>query len=477
MTLAVLAVASEAYPLIKTGGLADVVAALPRALAAHQVEVLTLLPGYPAVLSRLEQAEEIAALEDLPGGPGRVLRGTAAGLDLAVLEAPQHFARAGNPYLGPDGTDWPDNGLRFAALCASAARLAHRLGVDAVHAHDWQAGLVPAYLRYAEGRRIPTLFTVHNLAFQGWFPPELFPALRLPEAAFSLSGLEFHGGVGFLKAGLWFADLLSTVSPTYAEEITTPEGGMGLEGLLRGRARDLCGILNGIDTKEWNPATDPHLANRFSAADPSGRAANRSALRSAFGLAQSDEAMLLAFIGRLTWQKGIDLVLAALPDLLEAGAQLAILGSGEASLAQACRQMAAAHPGRVGAHLGYDEALARLVYGGADAVLVPSRFEPCGLVQLIAQRYGAVPVVSRVGGLADTVLDANEAARSLGIGTALQFSPATTDRLAAAIRRAVALHGDADTWATIQRNAMRLDVSWSTSAARYASLFRRLVSL
>ncbi|MFQ3622632.1 MAG: glycogen synthase GlgA, partial [Acetobacteraceae bacterium] len=375
MRLVVLAVASEAFPLVKTGGLADVVGALPRALAPHQVDVLTLLPGYPAVLDRLERAEEVAAFDDLPGGPARLLRGTAAGLDLAVLEAPQHFARPGNPYLGPDGSDWPDNGLRFAALGAAAARLALRLGVAAVHAHDWQAGLVPAYLRYAAGRRIPTLFTVHNLAFQGWFPPGLFPALGLPDAAFSVAGLEFHGGVGFLKAGLWFADRLSTVSPTYAEEITTPEGGMGLDGLLRGRSGDLVGIRNGIDTEEWNPATDPNLAARFTADDPSGRAANRSAMQAAFGLAPSAEATLFAFVGRLTWQKGIDLVLAAVPDLLAAGAQLALLGSGEASLAEACRAAAAAHPGRIGAQLGYDEALARLVYGGADAILVPSR---CG---------------------------------------------------------------------------------------------------
>lgn len=477
MTLSLLAVASELYPLVKTGGLADVVAALPAALAPFDVTVTTLVPGFPAICDALEDATEVAAWHDLPGGPARVLRGRAAGLELAVLDAPHLFDRPGNPYLAPNGTDWPDNGLRFAALGAAAARLARALGCDALHAHDWQAGLAPAYLRYAaEGGRIPSLFTVHNLAFQGRFEADLFPALGLPPQAFAIAGLEFHGGVGFLKSGLWYADAISTVSPSYAEEILSPEGGMGLEGLLRGRLQDLHGIRNGIDIAEWDPQTDPHLAARFSAADPAPRAANADALRERFALNPDNAGPLFAFIGRLTWQKGIDLVLDVLPVLIAADAQLIVLGQGDSTLASVCTAAAAAHPGRVGVFVGYSEPLARLVYGGADAVLLPSRFEPCGLVQLIAQRYGALPVVNRVGGLADTVVDANDAALSLGFGTGIVFAPASAAALAGAIRRTISLFYDRDAWRTVQANAMRLDVSWRASAERYAGLFRRLTA-
>ncbi len=474
MTLSVLAVASEVYPLIKTGGLADVVGALPAALSPLGIAVTTLVPGYPAVCDALEGAHEIAAWQDLPGGPARVLRGRAAGLDLLVLDSPQLFDRPGNPYLAPDGTDWPDNGLRFAALGSAAARVAHALCVDVVHAHDWQAGLVPAHLRYTKGPAIPSLFTVHNLAFQGRFGSDLFPLLGLPASAFAIDGVEFHGGVGFLKAGLWYADALSTVSPTYAEEILTPEGGMGLDGLLRGRAEVLFGIRNGLDVEEWNPANDPHIAARFFADDPSPRSANAALLAERFGLDANRTGPLFAFIGRLTWQKGIDLVLEALPALFDTGAQLVILGQGEAELAAACEAAQAAHSGRVGVFIGYSEPLARAVYSGADAILIPSRFEPCGLVQLIAQRYGAIPVVARVGGLADTVVDANEAALSMGWGTGVMFAPGTLSALAAAIRRTSRLFRDRDTWRRLQANAMRLDVSWRGSAERYAAIFCRL---
>jgi starch synthase len=470
----VLAVASEAMPLIKTGGLADVVGALPAALAAHGVAVTTLLPGYPAVMAALERQEEVARFADLPGGPARVLVGQARGLAVAALDAPALFDRPGNPYLGPGGVDWPDNGLRFAALGAAAARLAtHGAGFDAVHAHDWQAGLAGACLRHAAAP-VPVLFTVHNLAFQGGFPASLFPLLGLPTEAFALSGLEFHGGVGFLKAGLWYASAISTVSPTYAAEITTPEGGMGLDGLLSGRAEVLHGILNGIDTTEWDPSTDPHLAARFDATDPGPRAANRAALCTALGLEASEAAPLFGFVGRLAWQKGVDLILDALPGLLPAGGSLALLGSGEAGLEGRLREAAARHPRRLGVVIGFSEQVARLIYGGADCVLVPSRFEPCGLAQLCALRYGAVPIVARVGGLADTIVDANEMALRAGWGTGLQFGPATAGMLAATLRRAAALYAERETWRLLQRHAMTTDVSWTRSAARYAAVLRGL---
>jgi starch synthase len=470
----VLAVASEAVPLVKTGGLADVVGALPGALAAEGVAVTTLLPGYPAVLRALDGAAEVVRFETLPGGPARLLRGRAGPLDLAVLDAPALFDRPGSPYLGPDRTDWADNGVRFAALGAAASRIAtEAAGFDVVHAHDWQAGLTGAYLRHGNAR-VPVLFTVHNLAFQGAFPAALFPELGLPDAAFALAGVEFHGGVGFLKAGLWYADAISTVSPTYAAEITTPEGGMGLDGLLAGRAEVLHGILNGLDTAAWDPARDPHLAARFDGGDPTARAVNRAALCRAFGLEAADSAPVFGFVGRFTWQKGVDLILDALPALLDSGGVLALLGSGEAGLEARAVEVARLHGGHVGLATGFDERLARLIYGGADCVLVPSRFEPCGLTQLCALRYGALPIVARTGGLADTVVDANEMALHRGWGTGVVFSPASAGMLAAALRRAAALFADAGTWQRLQANAMRTDVSWARSAARYAALLRAL---
>ncbi len=466
MSLRVLAVASECFPLVKTGGLADVVGALPAALAGEGIGVTTLVPGYPAVLAALEGEEAVRDWPDVFGGPARLLRGRTAGLDLLVLEAAHLFDRPGNPYLGPDGRDWADNPIRFAALGRAAAEAAD--GFDAVHAHDWQAGLAGAYLRGAR----PLVFTIHNLAFQGRYPAELFPRLGLPAEAFAIEGVEYFGGVGFLKAGLHHADRITTVSPTYAVEIRTPEGGMGLDGLLRHRAAAVSGILNGLDIQEWDPATDPHLAARFSVAEPEGRAANKAALQARFGLEEGGP--LFLFVGRLAWQKGIDLVLDALPALLAEGGQLAILGTGDRGLEARCREAAAAHPGRVGAVIGFDEGLARLGYGGADAVLVPSRFEPCGLTQLCGLRYGAPPVVARVGGLADTVIDANEAALAAGAATGLQFAPPSAEALAGALRRASALWRDGGTWAAMQRNALASDVSWARSARRYAALFREL---
>jgi starch synthase len=472
MALRVLAAASEAVPLVKTGGLADVAGALPAALAREGVEVTTLVPGYRGVLAKLPAGATARPLGDLHGGPARLLRTMLGTSPLLVLDAPHLFDRDGSPYAMPSGADWPDNAIRFAGFSAIAARLAVEEGFDAVHAHDWQAGLVPAYLRYGP-RPVPSLFTIHNLAFQGQFPASVFARLGLPSAAFSTAGLEYFGMVGFLKAGLWFSDHISTVSPNYAAEIRTPQGGMGLDGLLRGRAGALSGILNALDTAEWNPATDAHLAARFDAGDAAPRRANKRAVQQAFGLAPGD-APLLAFVGRLTWQKGVDLILEALPAILGGGAQLALLGSGEGGIEERCRGAAAAQAGRVGAGIGFDEALARRVYAGADILLVPSRFEPCGLAQFCAMRYGAVPLVAHTGGLVDSVVDANEAALAQGWGTGLHFAPATPEALMAAIGRALALFAEPAAFSRVQANGMAADLSWSRSAARYAALFRRL---
>ncbi|CAA9523791.1 MAG: Glycogen synthase, ADP-glucose transglucosylase [uncultured Sphingomonadaceae bacterium] len=478
--LPVLSVASELYPLVKTGGLADVAGALPGALRREGIAVSTLLPGYPTVLGGLCRAEAAHDFADLFGGPARLLSGRAKGLDLFVLDAPHLYARPGNPYLGPDGADWPDNALRFAALSFVGARLGQGLlpgyRPAAVHCHDWQAGLVPAFLHYGGGARPDTVLTVHNLAFQGVFPAELLPALGLPDRALHVDGVEFHGAIGFLKAGLRLADRITTVSPTYASEICSPEAGMGLDGLLRGRADLLTGILNGIDVDTWNPATDPHLAARYGAADPASRAANKRALQARFGLAELADAPLFGLISRLSWQKGVDLLLEALSVLLAEGGQLALLGAGDPALEAACAEAAARAPGRVGCLIGYDEGLAHLIQAGSDALLVPSRFEPCGLTQLCALRYGAVPVVARVGGLADTVIDANPAGLAAGASTGVQFAPATATALEYAIRRATSLFRDRTTWAQIQANGMAADVSWAAPARAYAVLLREVTA-
>jgi starch synthase len=480
-SIRVLSVASEIYPIIKTGGLADVAGALPIALKTEGVEVRTLVPGYPAVMAALPSAEQILEWPLFFGGTTRLLKGTSGGLDLLVLDAPHLFARPGNPYLAPEGVDWPDNGLRFAAL----ARMAENIGFgavpsfvpDVIHAHDWQAALTPAYLHYS-GRPGPaTVMTVHNVGFQGRFPREMLDELGLPPDSFTMYGVEYYGGIGFLKAGLQFADRITTVSPTYAGEIQTDEGGMGLAGLLRDRAGDLSGILNGVDISVWDPATDPQIAARFDADDLEKRAANKTALRQRFGLEADRDKFLIGVISRLSWQKGLDLLLESLPTILGEGMQLALLGSGDAGLQDGYRRAAASHPGQIGVVIGYDEALAHLLQAGSDALVVPSRFEPCGLTQLCALRYGAIPIVSRVGGLEDTVVDADEAALASGTATGFKFAPVTADNFSGALRRAHTAFQDQPLWRKLQHSGMSTDVSWRSRASRYAELYRELVEM
>jgi starch synthase len=473
-----LAVASEIFPLIKTGGLADVTGALPGALKAEGVGTRTLVPGYPDVLDTLGGGVEVLNLPDCYGGPARVLGCSAADLDLFVLDAPHLFARPGNPYVAPNGADWPDNALRFAALARTAAEIGQgaipTFVPQVVHAHDWQAALTHAFLHYSGRPRPGSIMTVHNLAFQGRFPRELLSEIGLPPESFSIDGVEYYGGISFLKAGLQFADRITTVSPTYAREIQQGDVGMGLDGLLRARSDVLSGILNGIDTSVWNPATDPHIASPFGVTSLAARAANKAALQRRFGLTPAPDAYLLGVVSRLSWQKGLDLLLQNLPLILGEGVQLVLLGSGEVDLQEQFRAAAKSHPDQIGVLIGYDEGLAHLIQAGSDALLVPSRFEPCGLTQMCALRYGAVPVVSRVGGLADTVIDANEANIAGNPATGIQFSPVTSEAFGGAIRRAKALFHDKPVWLGMQRNGMTVDVSWNDPARRYADLYRQV---
>ena len=477
--ISVLSVASECWPLIKTGGLADVVGALPAAVEPHGVAMTPFLPGYPAVMKALGRKKVLHKYASLLGAPARVVQATHDGRPLLVLDAPAFFDRDGGPYSDGTGRDWADNGLRFGAFARAAADVAAGLAgakpFDILHAHDWQAGLAPAYLTYATpgGHRPRTVMTIHNMAFQGFFGVDLFPKLGLPQSAWSIEGVEYHGGVGFLKAGLALADAITTVSPSYAEEIRRPEFGMGLEGLILGRQDRLHGIVNGIDPAQWNPASDPALKAGFTGATLAKRAKNKRAVEAAFGLEPGD-GPLFVVVSRLTWQKGLDVLIETIDHLVGLGGRLALLGTGDAALEAGLHAAAGRHPGRVGIRIGYDEGLSHLMQGGGDAILIPSRFEPCGLTQLYGLAYGCVPVVARTGGLADTIVDANLAAVSADAATGILFSPVSYDGLAGAITRAVKLHYDQGVWQQIQRRGMAADFSWVRSGATYARLYAAL---
>src|ERR1051326_735954 len=471
----VLSAVSEIYPLVKTGGLADVAGALPLALAENGVDVISLVPGYPAVMRSLENAQAVFSDPDLFGSPARVLSARASGLDLLVIDAPYLFARSGGPYLGPNGRDWPDNGFRFGALGWIAAKIgaAQIPGFvpDIVHCHDWQASLAPAYLAYGKGQHCPSVVTIHNLAYQGQYPADLLSALRLPPNSFQIDGVEYYGAIGFLKAGLQFADRITTVSPTYAREIQTPEHGFGMDGLLRARAHVLSGITNGIDTQVWNPAADDRIPATYSRATLERRSADKAELQRRFGLERDPSVLLFGVVSRLVSQKGIDLIPEMAPFLVEHGAQLALLGTGDADLERRLISLASAYPGRISSIIGYDEDLAHLIQASADALLVPSRSEPCGLTQLCALRYGAVPVVGKVGGLADTVADPADSSEPTGF----HFIPVTAPAFEQVLRRVFQAWLDKPFWRRLQLNGMRIDVSWRKSAEQYARLYSDLL--
>ncbi|MFA3919808.1 glycogen synthase GlgA [Ruegeria hyattellae] len=476
----VLMVASECAPFAKTGGLADVVGALPAALAHHGVEVQVLMPAYPALFPLLPLGEEVARFDDLPGGTGRLVRVISDGVPLLLFDAPQLFDRPGGLYVDENGQDWPDNDLRFGALSQAAARVCagtiDGFQPDILHAHDWQAALVPVYLKM-EGRSEPrSVLTIHNIAFQGRYGPQALGPLGLKRDWFHPEALEYHGDLSFLKGGLMFADRITTVSPTYAREILTPEFGMGLDGVLRARKAVLNGLLNGIDLNSWNPATDDNIARSYDARSLKRKAENRAAICDRMELDPLARGPLFCVISRLTQQKGLDALLNAVPHLVARGAQLAVLGAGEPELEAGFRQAAQDHSGSVGAFIGYDEPLSHLLQAGSDAILIPSRFEPCGLTQLYGLRYGTLPVVARTGGLADTVIDANVAAIAIKAATGFVFDDVSADGLAQVIDRVADAHADTRLWQSMQRAAMRHPVGWDDGAKGYADLYAAMVA-
>ena len=481
----VLFVTSEMAPWVKTGGLGDVAAALPESLRAVGLDVRVLVPAYPALKAAFPSARLIATLPPAGGQlPSAALRAahTPQGLPLYLLECDACFNRPGNPYLRPDGDDWPDNALRFGLLARIAALLAGGASPldwqpDILHCNDWQTALAPAYLHYLpqqagnNAKVAATVMTIHNLAFQGLFGHELLPALELPERAWAMDGVEYYGYLSFLKAGLQFADAITTVSPTYAQEIQTTAAGMGLDGLLRHRAGRLTGILNGIDTRQWNPATDPYLAATYAVDRLDGKATNKTALRAEIGLVATTKMPLIGIVSRLTEQKGLDLVIDIAKELATLPVQLVVLGNGEHELEAAFRTLAAQWPGQFAVHIGFEERLAHRIEAGADLFLMPSRFEPCGLNQMYSLRYGTPPIVHATGGLADTVIDAADTRH----GNGFVFSRITPAALLTTIRRAVTLWHNTRRWKTLQRRGMSADFSWNSPTQHYTALYQTLM--
>ena len=466
-----LSVTSECVPLIKTGGLADVTGALPRALKKHNIVVRTLLPGYPAVLKALKSFNALKIIDDCFGGSARLLAGMHHELDLLVLDAPHLFNRDHGIYLDQNGEDWPDNIERFAALSRVAADIAGGLinnwQPNIVHCHDWQAGLTPYYMKI-KCSQARSIMTIHNIAFQGIAPVRKRRVLGIPIKDFNPESVEYFGNISTLKAGLMYADKLTTVSPTYAQELMTSQFGMGMEGVLRYRKKDFVGILNGIDENIWSPEVDTEIINYKS---PGGKKLNKIKLQKEFNLSQA-KGPLCVVVSRLSEQKGLDILLEVLPTLLSRDAQLIVLGSGDSWLENEFRNIS--HP-NVSVFIGYDERLSHRMIAGADAILVPSRFEPCGLTQLYGLRYGTLPVVASTGGLADTVVTASPAAIASQVATGIQFNPVTPLALSQALSKLCDLYEQPKLWSKLQRNAMKQPVGWEESAHSYAHLYKELL--
>ncbi len=473
----VLFAGAELHPYVKVGGLADVMAALPRALRRAGVDVRVVVPGFTAFREGIALGRDVLVIDDFFGaGRAHVRAGDAGdGLPVYVVDCPALYDRGADPY-----EERGDSHVRFAAFSSAVAELARRgdgAGFEpaVLHCNDWQTGLAPLYLAHREGRRVPTVMTIHNLAYQGNYPAGFLDAMRIPREAFRMEGAEFHGRIGFLKAGLAYATKITTVSPTYAREIQTEGGGFGLEGLLAYRSHDLAGILNGIDDALYDPARPGDLPAAFDGDHLGARAEVKRALARRVGLHADDDAPVFGVVSRLAAIKGLDLVLANVDWLLELGAKLVVVGKGEPELEHRFRAAERAHPGRVATFIGFDEALARHVFGGVDVLLVPSRSEPCGLTQMYAMRYGALPLVRRTGGLADTVVDLGPETTADGTGTGFVFGPDDGWALGECIARAVRLYkNDREAFRAAQRRGMRSDLGWGPSAQKYVALYRDL---
>jgi starch synthase len=479
--LKILFATSEVAPLVKTGGLADVSAALPVALNALGMDIRMLVPGYPQVMDALKTRSRVATLPGLPGVPAASLVASKlpSGLPLLVVECPI-YDRAGGPYQDGAGADWADNDLRFGlfsyvgALLSTPASPLAGWKPDIVHCNDWQTGLMPVYLNYVHGPRARTIMTIHNLAFQGIFPPQSAPRLGLPPQAFTIDGVEYYGNLSFLKGGLQFADLITTVSPTYAQEIQTEPLGMGLQGVLSRRKDQLTGILNGIDLDAWDPESDPYIERYYNASRLAAKQDNKRALQLRMGLQEAPQTPLFGTVSRLTGQKGLDVLADIADELVQLPAQLAVLGSGDPALQRRFQALAQRHAGSIAVQIGFDESLSHQIEAGADLFAMPSRFEPCGLNQMYSQRYGTPPLVHGTGGLRDSVVDLTPATLKNRTATGFVFTPLDAATMLQHCRRAVAAYGDQRIWRQLQKNGMQQDFGWEVRAQQYLDLYRAL---
>ncbi|MEW8289040.1 MAG: glycogen synthase GlgA [Candidatus Thiodiazotropha endolucinida] len=479
----ILFASSEATPLIKTGGLADVAGSLPAALNNIGQDCRLILPGYPDVLEKADNLQSLTQLE-IAGetSPVRLLQGSCGPhrVPLYVIDAPHRFNRAGNPYLSPEGMNWPDNAERFSLFCHAVTELAlnridHDWQPDVVHANDWQTGLIAPLLSTQENRPA-TLFTIHNLAYQGLFDHATFLRLGLPDELWSYHHLEFHDQLSFIKGGIALSDRVNTVSPSYAAEIKTAEFGYGLEGLLNHRKDHFSGVLNGIDYHEWDPLNDRHIDTPYSAESFADKRNNKLALQQEYGLPEDENIQLFGYIGRLVDQKGVDLILQVLPGIMDAGAQMVMLGSGNKDLEHALEKISNRYHSRVGVFIGYDEGLSHRIEAGCDSFIMPSRFEPCGLNQMYSLRYGTVPIVRRTGGLADTVVDVNPTTLVNGSATGFVFDNADGSSLWGAMEHAINFYRRSDTdWEILARTGMQQDFSWEASAQHYLELYQTAI--
>ncbi|MCB1865392.1 MAG: glycogen synthase GlgA [Chromatiales bacterium] len=477
----ILFVASEVQPLVKTGGLADVAGALPAALVETGHDCRILLPAYPAVTKALGRARATATLQTRVG-PVEIgeYRMPDTKVPVYTLIAPALYERPGGPYLNEQGQEHADSAIRFGLLSEVATMLCvGGLPGDwrpqILHLNDWQTGPAALWLRLKPVAGVRSVFSIHNIGYQGNFAPQSVDTLGLPWSVYTPDGAEFYGHFSFLKAGIVYSDAITTVSPTYAEEIQTADFGFGMDGMLRKRADALTGIVNGIDTRVWDPAGDPHVVRKYSAARLGYKQRNKELLQQALGLRPYLEAPLFGVVSRLAYQKGIDLLVQTLPALIEQGAQLAVLGSGDPELEQTLSSLATRFPDAVAVRLGYDEQLAHRIEAGADAFVMPSRYEPCGLNQMYSMRYGTLPIVRATGGLADTVTGLDVKRSNLETATGFSFGEATQKDLAGALRQAIAVWREPSVWRQMQRNAMQRDFSWRASAQRYSALYQDLL--
>jgi starch synthase len=488
--LRILFVTSEAFPLIKTGGLADVSGSLPAALQKIKHDVRILIPGYPAVLSKLLNPSYLTTISNLPNvGAINIVMGEMpdTGVPVMAIQSPDLYERAGGPYVDENSQDWQDNAARFGTLSLVAAILSGENNPlkdwvpELVHCNDWQTGLTPAYMHFMQAnqpqlKQAKSVLSIHNLAFQGCYSADWVHRLGLPPESFQIDGLEYYGQLSFLKAGIFYADGLSTVSPTYGKEIQTEAYGFGLQGLLTQRGQEIHGILNGLDTHEWNPATDPYLPHHYDVKKLAGKAKVKADLQTRLGLAVDAKTPLLGVVSRLTHQKGLDMLLECAETLIQQHqCQLAILGSGEKSYEQGFQSLASQFPGKVSTTIGYNEELSHQIMAGCDIFIMPSRFEPCGLNQMYGLRYGTPPVVTNTGGLADSITDTHEQTLADNTATGFVMPSANTYQLLATTSRAIQCFHDTKTWKSVQQNGMRQNLDWSNSAQRYVEMYEEIL--